>query len=128
MNTDPIADLLTRIRNAVNAKQTKTVAPHSKMKVAILDVMKKRNFISDYKIVQNEKSFNELEIAFNSGLKSINLKRISRPGQRIYVKKSDIKPVLNGYGVSIFSTPKGVMTGDEASKEGIGGEYLCQIW
>ena len=128
MNTDPIADLLTRIRNAVNARQSKTVAPHSKIKVAILDVMKKRNLISNYKIVKNTQSFDELEIEFNRDLKSLNLKRVSRPGQRIYVKKDNIKSILNGYGISILSTPKGVMTGDEAIKEGIGGEYLCQIW
>ena len=128
MNTDPIADLLTRIRNARQARQVKTVIPHSKLKVAILDVMKKRNFIKSYKVTKNSKSFNELEVEFNLDLKSLSLKRISKPGQRIYTKKGDIKPVLNGYGISIFSTPQGVMTGDEAVKAGVGGEYLCQIW
>ena len=128
MNTDPIADLLTRIRNAVQARQLKTVAPHSKLKVAILEVMKKRNFINGYKVIKNDKSFNELEIEFNREKEFNNLKRVSKPGQRIYVKKGDIKPVLNGYGISIFSTPRGVMTGDEAIKSGVGGEYLCNIW
>ena len=128
MNTDPIADLLTRIRNAVQARQLKTVAPHSKLKVAILEVMKKRNFINGYKVIKNDKSFNELEIEFNREKEFNNLKRVSKPGQRIYVKKGDIKPVLNGYGISIFSTPRGVMTGDEAIKSGVGGEYLCDIW
>ncbi len=128
MNTDPIADLLTRIRNAVQARQLKTVAPNSKVKVSILEVMKKRNFINNYKVIKDNKSFEELEIEFNPELASINLKRISKPGQRIYVKKSDIKPVLNGYGIAIYSTPRGVMTGDEAIKAGVGGELLCQVW
>ena len=127
MNTDPIADLLTRIRNAVSARQQKTVAPFSKVKVAVLEVMKKRNFIDSYKFVKDNR-FDEIEIVFNSQLSQINLKRISKPGQRIYLKKNDIRPVLNGYGISIISTPKGVMTGDEAAKVGLGGEYLCQIW
>ena len=127
MNTDPIADLLTRIRNAVSARQQKTVAPYSKVKVAVLEVMKKRNFIDSYKVVKDNR-FDEIEIVFNSQLSQINLKHISKPGQRIYLKKNDIRPVLNGYGISIISTPKGVMTGDEAAKVGLGGEYLCQIW
>ena len=127
MNTDPIADLLTRIRNAVRARQLKTVAPYSKAKVTILEVMKKRHFIEDYKVIKDNR-FDEIEIVFNSELTSINLKRISKPGQRIYLKKTEIKPVLNGYGISILSTPKGVMTGDDARKAGLGGEYLCQVW
>ncbi|MCK5616401.1 30S ribosomal protein S8 [Candidatus Pacearchaeota archaeon] len=126
-HTDPIADLLTRIRNAVSARQQKTVAPYSKVKVAVLEVMKKRNFIDSYKVVKDNR-FDEIEIVFNSQLSQINLKHISKPGQRIYLKKNDIRPVLNGYGISIISTPKGVMTGDEAAKVGLGGEYLCQIW
>ena len=128
MNTDPIADLLTRMRNAVRARQTKTVAPYSNLKVSILDVMKKHNFINDYKIIKNNKSFNDIEIEFNQESQELNLKRVSKPGQRIYVKKGDIKPVLSGYGISILSTPRGVMTGDEAVKSGLGGEYICQVW
>jgi small subunit ribosomal protein S8 len=128
MNTDPIADLLTRIRNAVKARHAKTIAPHSKLKVAMLDVMKKHNFIKDYKIVKNERTFDEIEIEFNPELVDLQLKRISKPGQRIYIKKDDIKPILDGYGISIVSTPHGVMTGSEALKAGTGGEYICNIW
>lgn len=127
MNTDPIADLLTRIRNGVKARQLKTVVPYSGLKVSILEVIKKNNFISDFKVIKN-KSFNEIEIEFNPDIKQLNLKRVSKPGQRIYIKKEDIKPVLSGYGISIVSTPHGVMTGSEAVKAGSGGEYLCQIW
>jgi len=127
MNTDPIADLLTRIRNAVSARQTKTVAPYSKLKVALLEVMKKQKFIKAYKVVKNGQ-FQEIEIDFNPEFETLNLKRISKPGQRIYLKRGDIRPVLNGYGISILSTPRGLMTGSEARKEGVGGEYLCEIW
>lgn len=125
--TDPIADLLSRMRNAVNARQQKTVVPHSKIKAAILDVMKKSQFIHDYKVVKNG-AFQEIEVEFKPGLKSFHLKRISKPGRRVYMKKADIKPVIHGYGFSIFSTPSGVMTGDEAAKKGVGGEYLCEVW
>lgn len=127
MNTDPIADLLTRMRNAVSARQQRTTVPYSKIKVAILEVMKKRKFVSDFKVIKDNQ-FSEIEIEFMPELDKINLKRVSKPGQRIYVKKNDIRPVLHGYGISIFSTPSGVMTGDEANKAGVGGEYLCEIW
>lgn len=128
MNTDPIADLLTRIRNAIKARQSKTIAPYSKLKKSILEVMKKNEFIHDFKVVKNKSNFDELEITFNNQLNDINLKRVSKPGQRIYIKKSDIRPVLNGYGIAILSTPKGIMTGDEAMQNGIGGEYICKVW
>ena len=124
--TDPIADLLTRIRNAVRARQAKTVVPYSKIKVAILEVMKKKNFINDYKVVKNG-NFDEIEVMFNSKLNELSLKRISKPGKRIYVKKGAIKPVIHGYGIAIFSTPRGIMTGEEAVKTGVGGEYLCEV-
>ena len=127
MNTDPIADLLTRMRNALSAGRQGTTVPYSKMKVAILEVMKKRNYISSYKVVKNGQ-FDEIEVVFADEFSKLNLKRISKPGQRIYLKKTDIKPVMNGYGISIFSTPNGVMTGDEAYKAGVGGEYICELW
>lgn len=130
MVTDPIADLLTRIRNAVQARRQGTSVPYSKMKASLLDVMKKTNFISGYKVVESEANakFKELIIEFNSDLDSLNLKRISKPGRRVYVKKDEISLVQNGYGISIFSTPRGVITGGEARKVGVGGEYLCEIW
>jgi small subunit ribosomal protein S8 len=127
MNTDPIADLLTRMRNAVKARQTKTVVPHSKMKVAVLEVIKKRKFINDFKVVKNG-NFDEIEIHFNPEIKSLNLKRISKPGQRIYVGKGQLKSVHYGYGIAVLSTPQGVMDGIQAVKSGVGGEYLCEIW
>ena len=127
MVTDPIADLLTRIRNAVKAKHSKTVVAYSKLKVAILDVLKKHNYIEDYKVAKAG-NFDQIEIMLVPGQGSLHLKRISRPGQRIYIKKGDLKPVLNGYGIGVISTPKGVMTTGDARKSGLGGELLCEVW
>ncbi len=127
MVTDPIADLLTRIRNAVKAKHSTTFVAYSKLKVAMLDVLKKHKFIDDYKVVRVGK-FDQVEIHLNKIHLELHLKRISKPGQRIYMKKGDLKPVLNGYGIGLISTSKGVMTTGEAKKNGLGGEFLCEIW
>ena len=127
MITDPIADLLTRIRNAVKAKHEKTSTPYSKLKAAILDVLKKNHYIQDYKMVKGS-SYNEIEIKLNPEFSSLHMKRVSKPGQRIYLKRGQIKPVLNGYGIGVISTPKGVMTTEDALKSGVGGELLCEIW
>lgn len=127
MVTDPIADLLTRIRNAVKAKHSKTVVAYSKLKVAILEVLKKHKYIDDFKIIKVG-NFDQIEITLNEEHTALHLKRISKPGQRIYMKKGDLKPVLNGYGIGVISTPKGVMTTSDARKSGLGGELLCEIW
>lgn len=127
MVTDPIADLLTRIRNAVKAKHSKTVVAYSKLKIAILEVLKKNKYIDDFKIIKVG-NFDQIEIILNTTFEQLHLKRISKPGQRIYVKRGDLKPVLNGYGIGVISTPKGVMTTIEARKSGLGGELLCEIW
>ena len=127
MVTDPIADLLTRIRNAVKARHSKTVVAYSKLKVAILEVLKKSKFIDDYKVLKTS-AFPEIEIQLNSTFQTLHLKRISKPGQRIYIKIDQLKPVLNGYGIGIISTPKGVMTTHEAKKTGLGGELICEVW
>lgn len=127
MITDPIADLLTRIRNASKARQEKTIAPYSKLKVSVLTVLKKRKFVEDFEVVKSG-SASDILIKMNPEMIDLNLKRISKPGQRIYIQKEDIKPVLNGYGISVISTSKGMMTGDEARREGIGGELICEIW
>lgn len=127
MFTDPIADLLTRIRNAVKARKFRVVLPHSTVKIAILDVLKKHHYVESYSVSQNGPR-KEIDVQLNEEIRDLNLTRISKPGQRIYIKKEEIKPVLNGYGISVISTPKGVMTGDEARKLGVGGEYICNIW
>jgi small subunit ribosomal protein S8 len=127
MTTDPIADLLTRISNAVRAGHEKTSVPYSKLKTAIVDVLKKNNFISDSKIVKSG-SYDEIEIMLNPEIDHISLKRISKPGRRIYIKSDEIKSILNGFGISIISTPKGIMTGDDARRNNVGGEIICEIW
>lgn len=127
MVTDPIADLLTRIRNSVKARHSKTSVPYSKLKISIIEVLKNNKFVADYKMIKNG-NFQEIEIELNPTFQSLHLKRVSKPGQRIYIKKGDLKPVLNGYGIGIISTPKGVMTTSEAKKTGLGGELLCEVW
>ena len=127
MLTDPIADLLTRIRNAYLARKESLSVPHSKTKMAILEVMKKRKFISDFKEGKGEK-FPEITIDLNQARRAITLKRVSKPGQRIYVKSSQVKKVNGGLGVAIISTPKGVLSGEEAQKQNLGGEIMCEIY
>ena len=127
MVTDPIADLLTRIRNAVKAKHSNTVVAYSKLKIAILEVLKKNNYNNDFKVIKVG-GFDQIEISLNTTFEQLHLKRISKPGRRIYMKKGDLKPVLNGYGIGVISTPKGVMTTIEARKSGLGGELLCEVW
>lgn len=127
MNTDPIADLLTRIRNAVKAKHEKTIIPFSKLKVSILEVLKSKKFISSFSVDESGRH-NEIIVQLSPIITDLSLKRISKPGQRIYLKNDQIKPVLNGYGISVISTPKGVMTGKEAKNIGVGGEVICEVW
>ena len=131
MVTDPIADMLTRIRNA-NAVNKETVEiQSSKMKEAIAEILKKENFIKDYEVVQSSPGkILRIVLRDKSDKESyINgLKRISKPGRRIYVNKDKIPRVLNGHGIAIISTSKGLMTDEECRKVGIGGEVLCYIW
>ncbi|MBD3360945.1 30S ribosomal protein S8 [Candidatus Peregrinibacteria bacterium] len=127
MNTDPIADLLTRIRNASKAHHEKAIIPYSKAKEGIVKVMKDKGFIEDYK-VKEEKNLRTLEIKLIEERSDMTLKRISSPGQRIYVKNNDIKEIKSGLGISIISTSKGIMTNSEAKKQNIGGEIICEIY
>ena len=127
MTTDPIADLLTRLRNAANARKENVVVPHSKMKEAILKVMKDRGFISEYSVSKNDK-FEEIEVTLHQGRTDVSLRKISKPGQRIYVKNAELKKVHGGLGVAILSTPKGIMSGEQAKKMKLGGELICEIY
>jgi small subunit ribosomal protein S8 len=132
---DPIADMLTRIRNAQRAKHREVLVPFSKLKLSIAKILEERNFIESVKKEMGE-TFPVLKVGLkyevvsntekNPAIREI--KRISRQGQRIYVKKTDIKRVKNGYGISIISTSKGIMTGDKAQKMGLGGEIICEVW
>ena len=127
MVTDPIADLLTRMRNAIKAHKEQTTAPHSKLKVALLEVLKKHGYIAGFEVTE-EGVHRTIVIQLTGDKTPQELRRVSKPGQRIYIKKTEIKPVLNGYGISVLSAPKGVMSGDEARKAGLGGELICEIW
>lgn len=131
MVSDPIADMLTRIRNALKARFPKVDVPASKLKTEIARILKDEGYILNYKIV-DEGSHKAIRVylkytAANAPVIS-NLERVSRPGCRVYVGSSDIPKVLGGLGVNILTTPKGVMTGKSARKEGVGGEVLCQVW
>lgn len=130
---DPIADMLTRIRNAVAARHDTVSMPASKLKIAIAKVLKDEGFIRDYTVVQEEgRAQSELRIELNYlGRKqpAINgLKRVSKPGLRVYVQRRQIPRVYGGLGIAILSTPKGVMTGQQARRESVGGELLCYVW
>lgn len=130
MNTDPIADLLTRIRNAYKAQKDSVRVPHSKTKMAILKVLKARKFINGFEEMKHETIDNakEIEIDLNQERRDITLKRVSKPGQRIYAKSITLKKINGGLGVAIISTPKGIMTAEEAKKMNIGGELICEIY
>jgi small subunit ribosomal protein S8 len=131
MITDPIADMLTRIRNATRAKHARLDLPSSKMKIEIARILKDEGYLVNYKVVE-EKGRKTLRIflRYTSDRRSVitDLKRVSKPGSRRYVGKFDIRPVVGGMGVSILSTPRGLMTGSAARKEGVGGELLCEVW
>ncbi len=132
MLTDPIADMLTRIRNAVRANHEKTrIKGVSKLKIAILDILKREGFISDYKIVSMDKG-GEIEVVlryFENGRAAIqNLQRVSKPGRRIYISKDEIPWIKNGMGIGIISTSQGVMTDRDARQKRLGGEYLLYVW
>lgn len=131
MNTDPIADMLTRIRNAVRARHSRVDLPASNLKVEIARILKEEGYVSNYKVVdENKRRVLRLVFRYAADKRSVltNLKRISRPGCRRYVSKNEIRPVVGGMGVSILSTPRGIMTGQSARKEGVGGELLCEVW
>lgn len=127
MTTDPIADLITRIRNAARARKTMVHIPYSKIKESVCDVLKKYQYIEGVS-VSGETIGKELIVELKVDKKDIHLKRISKPGQRIYVHSKEIPKVLDGLGMAIVSTPKGVMSGREAKKQNLGGEYLCEVY
>ena len=129
--TDPIADMLTRVRNATQAKHQKVDMPSSKLKIEIARILKEEGYIAHYKTA-DESGKNFLTVFLKYGPKGekviSNIERISRPGCRVYVSKSEIPKVLGGLGINILTTSHGVMTGKQARKEGFGGELLCNIY
>lgn len=133
---DPIADMLTRIRNAVQNGQPLVAMPNSKIKIEIARILKEEGFIDGFEVVDGEPAGQQvlrLRIKYVGERRErrpviTGLERISRPGRRIYTKKQDIPWVLSGLGVAILSTPKGVMTGQRARQLGVGGEIICKVW
>ena len=128
--TDPIADMLTRIRNSIKAGSIRVDIPPSKIKVAISRILKSEGFIKNFKII-NDKNRKILRIYLKYGPKRkpviTGIKRISKPGRRVYIKSGDLKPVLNNIGIWVISTSKGVITNKLAKKLNVGGEVLCEI-
>jgi small subunit ribosomal protein S8 len=136
MVNDPIADMLTRIRNGVMSSQTVVAVPSSKIKAEIARILKEEGFIEDYEVATGSKPSHQvirIKLKYVGERRSkrpviTGIERISRPGRRVYSQKTEIPWVLSGMGISIVSTPKGVMTGQKARKSGVGGEILCKVW
>ncbi|HUP58969.1 MAG TPA: 30S ribosomal protein S8 [Thermoanaerobaculia bacterium] len=131
--TDPIADMLTRIRNGITSHHDRVEMPASKLKVEIARILKSEGFISNYKVLEEDgKPQASLRVYLkysNDGEPVIHgIERVSRPGRRVYRGKEDIPRVLGGLGLAIVSTSKGVLSGSEAARTGVGGEVLCQVW
>ncbi|MBN1668116.1 MAG: 30S ribosomal protein S8 [Anaerolineales bacterium] len=134
--SDPIADMLTRIRNSAMAQHAMTAMPSSKIKEAIAKILKDEGYIESYEVVDGERPSHKVlrirlkYIGDRRNRRSVltGLERVSRPGRRVYAGKKEIPWVLSGMGVAILSTPKGLMTGREARKQGVGGEVVCKIW
>src|SRR5437879_10915346 len=129
--TDPVADLLARIRNGIHARHRKADIPASKLKLEIARILKEEGYIANFKATEEE-GRKVLRIYLKYGTDNnaaiSNVQRISRPGCRVYVGRNDIPRVLGGLGINILTTPKGVMTGRQARKQGVGGEILCEVW
>jgi small subunit ribosomal protein S8 len=129
--TDPVADLLARIRNAIRARHQKVDIPASRLKAEIARILKEEGYIANFKLVEEDghkilrvylKYSNSSEAAIT------NVARVSSPGCRVYVRRSEIPRVLGGLGINILTTPRGVMTGRQARRQGVGGEILCEVW
>ena len=129
--TDPVADFLTRIRNAMRARHQKLDVPASKLKAEIARILKEEGYIANYKPTEeNGMKILRVYLKYGTNNESVisDLKRVSRPGCRVYQGKNEIRRVQGGFGIAILTTPKGVMTGRQARREGVGGELLCEVW
>ena len=129
--SDPIADMLTRIRNAILARHDSVLVPASKMKLAIARILKAEGFIGDFELLK-DKSHRTIKIQLKYDERNqpviTGLERVSKPGLRVYVQRGEIPRVYGGLGIAIVSTSKGVMTGKKAWRQGFGGELLCYVW
>lgn len=130
--SDPIADMLTRIRNATHRRHSQVVMPSSNLKVAIAGILKDEGYIDDFDVLDAEakRPVLRLRLRYTPDRESVisHLERVSKPGRRVYAGKRDIPWVLSGMGIAILTTPKGVMTGQQARREDVGGEILCYVW
>jgi small subunit ribosomal protein S8 len=129
--TDPVSDFLTRIRNAIRARQQKMDVPASKLKTEIARILKEEGYIANYKATEEEgRAILRVYLKYGANNEAAirDLTRISRPGCRVYVGRDEIKRVQGGFGISILTTPRGVMTGKQARRERVGGEILCEVW
>jgi len=130
--TDPIADMLTRIRNAVRARHPRVDIPHSRMKEGLANILRKEGFVDAVAVLRPKEGFPLIRVALRyspEGEPVISgVERVSRPGRRVYCSKDEIPPVLGGLGVAVLSTSRGLMSGDECRKIGVGGEILCNVW
>jgi small subunit ribosomal protein S8 len=131
MLTDPISDMLTRVRNALIARHAKVDVPASKLKSEIARILKEEGYILNYKLTEEgAQKFIRIYLKYTPGNVPVisRLERVSRPGCRVYVGSKSVPNVLGGLGINILTTPRGVMTGQAARREGVGGEVLCQVW
>ncbi len=131
MINDPIADMLTRIRNACMVRQKQVVVPGSQVKIALARILKEEGYIKDFEVTRDVPQPQlRLILKYDRDRKSVitGLQRISKPGRRVYVKRDEIPWVLSGLGTAVLSTPQGIMTGQKARRLGLGGEVLCYIW
>ncbi|MGM0451845.1 MAG: 30S ribosomal protein S8 [Thermodesulfobacteriota bacterium] len=129
--SDPLADMLTRIRNAGKAKHKRVDIPGSRIKTKLAEVLKSEGYIKNYKFIKdNKQGILRVYLKYDANEQHViyGLERASKPSRRTYVKKTEIKPVLNGLGISVLSTPKGLLTDRQAVKANTGGEVLCNIW
>ena len=128
--TDPIADMLTVIRNGILVKREKVDTPHSKLKVSILEILRQSNFIDNYEVTADgNKKRLQIGLLYDSDKPAIEgLRRVSKPGLRIYMNNKELSKFFGSRGISVISTPDGVMTSQQARKKGIGGELLCHVW
>ncbi len=131
MMTDPIADMLTRIRNANMAKLEKVDIPASKMKIELTKILKEKGFIKSFKVLRDRKQgIIRISMKYLDGEEKVitGLKRVSKPGRRVYVDKTEISNVMGGYGIAIVSTSSGILTDEVCRRDGIGGEVICNVW
>jgi small subunit ribosomal protein S8 len=132
MMTDPIADMLARIRNAVMARHDRVVIPASKLKGTIADVLKNEGYVADVARDTEESGLEVLSITLKYGKDKLpaieGIERVSKPGRRVYVRAQDIPKVKSGLGIAVLSTSRGIMSDRQARKVGVGGELLCQVW